>query len=205
MKSIEAVTIYKDADRATVRRLAAGWSAEAGFALGAVILSAIGLVNAHSATFAALAAICLGVAVLLEGAAVGSCMMKFPEGRWLEGQKLEWTGGVMGKLIGGLVGIIVGLLVLFGAAEPTLLSLATLVFGAAFLFSSMVSMVPGTQELAGAGAFVLGLLAVIGLHSLTMVLLALLGLGIIAILSGVASERNMLIEQHEHQIRHATP
>jgi hypothetical protein len=84
------------------------------------------------------------------------------------------------------------------------MALATLVFGAAFLFTSMVSIVPGTQGLAGAGAFVLGLLAVIGLHTPTLVLLALLGLGIIAILSGVASERSMIIHHREHHVQHAT-
>jgi hypothetical protein len=202
MKSVEAVTIYKDADQATVKRLTAGWGAEAVFALGAVVLSVIGLASTHSETFAALAAICLGAAVLLEGAALASCWIKFPGERWQEGQRLEWAGGIFGKLIAGIVGIIVGILVLFGTVPPTLLSLATLVFGAAFLFTSMVSMVPGTQELAGAGAFVLGLLSVIGLHSFTLVLVAFLGLGIIAILSGVASERNML---HDHHVQHATP
>jgi hypothetical protein len=205
MKSAEAVTIYKDADRATVKRLKAGWSAEAGFALGAVILSLIGLVSTHAATFAALAAICLGIAVLLEGAALGSCLLKFPEERWEEGQRLEWGGGIIGKLVGGLVGIIVGIMVLSGTVPPTLMSLATLVFGAAFLFTSMVSIVPGTQELSGAGAFVLGLLAVIGLHTPTLVLVALLGLGIIAMLNGVASERSMRIEHREHNVQHATP
>jgi hypothetical protein len=69
----------------------------------------------------------------------------------------------------------------------------------------MVSSVPGTQELSGAGAFVLGLLAVIGLHTPTLALVALLGLGIIAILNGVASERSMLIEHREHHVQHATP
>jgi hypothetical protein len=204
MKSIEAVTIYKDADRATVKRLTAGWSAEAAFALGAVVLSVIGLASTHFETFAALAAICLGGAVLLEGAALASCWIKFPEERWQEGQRLEWGGGIIGKLVAGIVGIIVGILVLIGTVPPTLLSLATLVFGAAFLFTSMVSIVPGTQELAGAGAFVLGLLAVIGLHSFTFVLVALLGLAIIAILNGVASERSMLSERHQHDVRHAT-
>ena len=201
MKSIEAVTIYKDADRATVRRLTAGWSAGTGLALAAVILSAIGLASSHAATFAALAAICVGGAVLFEGAALGACMVKFPEERWQEGQKLEWGGGIIGKLVAGIVGIILGLLVLTGSAPPTLLSVAVLVFGAAFLFTSMVSIVPGTQEAAGAGAFLLGLIAVSGLHFLTLTLVALLGLGIIAIINGVISERTMLTEYH---VQHPT-
>src|SRR5215467_4996231 len=49
---------------------------------------------------------------------------------------------------------------------PSLLALAVLVFGAAFPFTSMVSVPPSTQEVVGAGAFVLGLVAVTGLHFL---------------------------------------
>src|SRR5262245_37572058 len=146
-------------DRRGQRRLAAGLLAEVVGAIGAVILSAIGLSGVLPPTLAAIAAISLGGGLLFEGAAL-AFGLKGVDSEARQSQSLEWAGAIVGKILGGMGGIVVGILVLFGAAAPTLLPLGVLIFGATFLFTSMVSFLPNTQEIAGAAAFVLGLLGI---------------------------------------------
>ena len=179
------------ADRASLKSLQVGWLGQAAAAFSAIVLSIIGLAGVLSTRIAAIAAISLGAALLFEGVGLA---LSFPE--LVEGQALEWGGATVGKWVGGVGGILVGALVLVGAAAPTLLPVAVLIFGAAFLFTSMISCVPTTQEIVGAIAFGLGLLAISGLHTVTLALVALLILGITTLFNDVTSERRISVPDH---------
>ena len=184
-------TIFRTMDPRWQHRLAAGCWSEAAGAVGAVILSIIGLAGIASVKLAAIAMISLGIGMLLESASLASCL-KYPlQDGSRRGEWLELMGAAVGKLAGGIGGIVVGVLVILGITAASLLPVGVLIFGAAFLFTSMVSVVSELQEIAGAVAFVLGVVAISGLHPLTLVLVALLGLGVIAIVNGAASERRM--------------
>jgi hypothetical protein len=190
--TMEEDSIYRFADGTAARNLVVGWSAEAVGAIVAVVLSAIGLTGVRSTSLAALAAISLGIGLLLEGVSLASCFTTIATQAWKGGESLEWGWAIIGKLLGGIAGVIAGTLVLLRIAAPSLLAVGVLVLGAAFLFTSMVSSLPGTQEIAGACAFALGLLAILGLRPLTLVLTAILGLAGIALLTGVASGSRLL-------------
>ncbi len=184
-------TVSAFADRASMKSLQVGWLGQAAAAFSAVVLSIIGLAGIFSTRIAAIALISLGAALLFEGV---SLAWSFAE--LAKGQALEWGGATVGKCVGGIGGVLVGALVLVGAAAPTLLPVAVLIFGAAFLFTSMISCVPTTQEIVGAIAFGLGLLAISGLHTVTLALVALLILGITTLLNDATSERKISAQAH---------
>lgn len=181
MNSPEMVSAF--ANRASLKSLQVGWLGQAAAAFSAVVLSIIGLAGGLPTRIAAIAVISLGAAMLFEGVGLA---LSFAE--LAKGQVLEWGGATVGKWVGGVGGILVGALVLVGAAAPTLLPVAVLIFGAAFLFTSMISCVPTTQEIVGAIAFGLGLLAISGLHTMTLALVALLILGITTLFNDATSE-----------------
>lgn len=189
MDSPEMVSAF--ANRTSLKSLQVGWLGQAAAAFSAVVLSIIGLAGALSTRIAAIAAISLGAALLFEGVGLA---LSFTE--LAEGQALEWGGATVGKWVGGVGGILVGALVLVGAAAPTLLPVAVLIFGAAFLFTSMISCVPTTQEIVGAIAFGLGLLAISGLHMMTLALVALLILGITTLFNDASSKSKISALPH---------
>jgi len=194
MNSLEADTIhriYQSLDQTALKRLSTGWFTEGAGALAVIVLSVLGLAGLYPSLMAAIAVVILGAALIFEGLALLSCFGSLACGPGQEGESVEWGGAIAGKLLGGIGGLVVAIVVLIGIAAPNLLALAVLIFGAAFLFTSMVSVTPGTQEIVGAGAFVLGLLAVTGLPSLTLVLVALVGLGLMMFVNGAVSERRI--------------
>jgi hypothetical protein len=191
MNSTETEILLRQLDPRRRRSLGAGWLSEAAGAAAAVILSIIGLAGVSSTNLAAIAAITLGASFLFEATGLVSCLDQSFGGMRDAGERLEWVGTVVGKTLGGICGILVGMLVILHATAPTLLPVAVLIFGATFLFTSMVSMVPGTQEITGAVAFVLGLLAITGVHSISLALIALLGVGVVTVINGAASKQKI--------------
>jgi hypothetical protein len=187
----EAICGFK---ASVLKRLRAVCFADALGAAGSIIVSVIALSGVFPTRLAALASVILGAALLLEATGLASCFVEVWRTNKGEGELLEWGGATFGKLLGGLCGILIGTLVIFGVASPALLPLGVLIYGAAFLFTSMTSSVPGTQELAGAIAFFLGLLAIVGLHPLTFVLAALLVFGITTLVNDATSERRMQLQ-----------
>ena len=67
-----------------------------------------------------------------------------------------------------------------------------------FLFSSMVSLQLGLQELGGFGAFALGILAVSDIHPTTLILAGLLELALVGLASGVGTGLKILRGRHVH-------
>jgi hypothetical protein len=174
---------------------ASGSAMEAIAALATMALAIVGLAGVFSTTLAAIATIIVGAAILIEG---GS----FSAGAFAaRGYAADVGAGLSAQALGGIAGIVLGILALLGVAQPTLLSVAVLVYGAAFLLSRMefaqTFAASGSVELpwreAGSGqvligvaGVVLGILAVIGISSLTLVLVALLSFGAAALFSGSA-------------------
>lgn len=146
--------------------------------IGAVAtLAIVGLTGKFSETVAAIATIVFGAAIWIEGGA-------FVASHRAEGaaeRTEEWSEGAGAQFLGGLCGIVLGILALLGVAPITLVSIATLVFGATLLFSA------GNQAFFGLAGLTLGLLAVCGLSSLTLVLVALACLGVSALFSGATT------------------
>jgi len=152
-------------------------------AIGAVVLSIIGLAGVLSNLMAAIATIVVGAAILIVG------LRRLPSPR---------ARGFTTEFFAGVAGIVLGILALFGTFTQTLLAVALIVFGASFLLggfefwqwpgvqggegeAEMVGFGSGGHVLVGLGALVLGILAVIGLSPLTLILVGLLCIGAVAL------------------------
>jgi len=155
-------------------------------ALATIALAIVGLTGTFSITMAAIATIVMGAAVWIEGGGFAanyrSEVSRAGAGSWT----LERSERLGAEFMGGLSGIVLGVLALLGVAPITLLSIAALVFGATFLFSSGTGIGSGSQAMFGLAGLVLGLLAVCGLGSMTLVLVALACLGASALFNGAA-------------------
>jgi len=161
---------------------------EAAAALAVVALAIVGLARTDSFILAAIAVIIFGAAILTEGGA-GAAI--FSARGQLGTEAESWTGGLSSDFLAGVGGIVLGILALLGVASGVLLSVAALLFGAAYLLSGLggtqmawFSYAFGGQLLVGLAAVVLGILAVVGQDSLTLVLVSLLILGAGALFTG---------------------
>ena len=130
-------------------------------AIAAIALAIVGLVGIFPPTMAAIAAIVVGAAVLVEGGAFSlkSVSITRLETSWFEGARAA-------DFQGGLAVVVLGVLALLGVASQTLLPIAVLTLGATSLF--------GGRVLIGLAAVVLGILSVVGIVPLTLVLVGLL-------------------------------
>jgi hypothetical protein len=183
-----------------------------------VVLAIIALAGAAPRYFAPVATIVFGAALVAHGGAVAARLRELfyeevaPSERTA---RIELGGGTGAELIGGVTGIVLGILALIGVAPAVLMGVAVLVFGGALLLGSGETAELGTfgepsihhrlarvaheasraaagaQALAGAGAIVLGILALAGLATLELALVALLILGAAVVLSGSAVSSRM--------------
>ncbi len=135
-------------------------------AIATIALAIVGLAGIFSSTMAAIAAIVVGAAVLMEagtltvgGLSTQSGLREMSFFRHIRGMDFQ----------GGLATVILGILALLGIAPQTLLAVAVIALGATFLFSESV--------LVGLGGVVLGILAVVGESQLTLVLVGFLIFG----------------------------
>jgi hypothetical protein len=159
---------------------------EAFGAIATMALAIVGLAGVFSATMAAIGTIIIGAAILMESDFFGAFWAKAGN----QAREMEALEMPSAQFIGGLTGIVLGILALLGVASATLLAVAILVYGATFLLSGVaptqngwLAHASGGEVLVGLGTLVLGLLAVIGVESLTLVLVALLALGAAALFS----------------------
>jgi hypothetical protein len=181
----EVKTGYQPVPESTVKTIAGSAILESIGAIATTALAVIGLVGVFSPTLmAAIATIVLGAAIWLEGGAFATNYGQIALREGLPSRHLERGEGLTADFLGGLTGMVLGVLALLGLAPMTLLSVATLVFGATFLFSSRVSL-RSSQSAFGLVAWVLGLLAVVGISPLTLVLIALACLGASGLLDGL--------------------
>lgn len=190
-------TLQHQPGRETTLKVAAGGSMmETIGALATIALAIVGLAGVFSNTMAAIATIIIGAAILLES---GSFAAVAPTRAFGGTRSAEAGSGVSAQMLGGLAGIVLGILALLGVSQPTLVSVAVLVYGGTFLLSSLAlgqawmsnsfeaaSASAGGHIMVGLAGVVLGILAVIGLDQFVLVLVALLCLGAGALFSGAA-------------------
>jgi hypothetical protein len=183
-----------------------------------VVLAIIALAGASPRYLASVATIVLGVALIAHGGAIGARFRDLTR----ETAAYEWDtrtelgGGMSAELVGGAAAIVLGILGLIGLDTPVLVSIAVIVLGGALLLGSAATIdlstlgapgahehaaylarraseaASGTQALAGLGAVVLGIIALVVASPTAVNLVALLVLGSAAVLSGAALSSRMV-------------
>jgi hypothetical protein len=200
--------------------LTGGSLAEAVCGIAAIVLAIVGLAGMYPIYLGSIAAIVVGVGLVLEGGAIGSRFSR------LLGEIIgprfsiaELGGGMTAEFLSGATGIVLGILALLGIVSVPLLSVAAIVFGGALLLGAgataslnclivehhyhaheaarrvagaMVSGATGAQVLVGLAAVVLGIVALTGLYPLTLSLVAFLAVGGAVTISGLALSAKML-------------
>jgi len=161
----------------------------------------------------AVATLCIAVMLLFEGAAVApefKHLLAFLEGGTLD--KSELGSGLTMEMLAGVTGIVLGILALLMVAPYTLLSVAIIVYGGGLLLGSGIiarlnaikigksgaddtlsvlaeeSAKAGAafQALIGLAVAILGILAVQGIYTLTLILVAMIAIGGISVLTSSA-------------------
>lgn len=197
----------------SVKVVAGGSILEALCGAGTVVLAILALAGLLPGYLIAIAVIVFGVALLAQGGAVASRFQQLVrETTPMESDtRAELGGGVGAELLGGAAGVVLGILALIGVGGAVLLPIGVIVFGGALLLGSATAAdlghmggssfaherfahatrqasvaAAGTQALAGIGAIVLGILALLGLDPMVLTAVGLLVLGAAVILSGSA-------------------
>ena len=180
-------------------------------ALGAVVLSIVGLVGVFPTYLAAIAVIGLGVMLLLEGASVvfRSYELLSEAGAIEKLDASEVSRAVTAEFLAGVAGLVLGILALVGIVPLTLMAVAVITYGGMLLLTSgesiwrdglavgdnevvrhLVRCLRGAaadaQLLVGLAGLVLGILGLIGIKAMTLVLVALLAIGASALLRSSA-------------------
>jgi hypothetical protein len=197
MNVTEVRTGYRPLQDSTLQTLNGSAVMESIGALVTLALAIVGLAGGIPITMAAIGTIIMGVAILIEGGGLAS---NYAAGEFRAatlGAALESRPGLAAEFLGGLAGIVLGILALLGVAPGTLLAVAVLIFGAAFVFSSSLNISSSTQAMLGFASLVLGLLAVSGLNPLTLVLVALACLGTAGFFRGAATSARMTVAERK--------
>lgn len=177
----------------------------------AAVLAGMGLTGTSPLLMAQVCAIVLGVALTLEGVALSVHYLEARRALEVSGEKVPVGSGVSAEFLAGAAAVVLGALALLGIEPLTLAYVAVIVLGAGLLFggglvanTSRISGhgvdtrdeyraaraaagAGGAEGVVGAGAIVLGILAVIGVGApLVLALAAHLALGIAVVLSGTS-------------------
>jgi hypothetical protein len=148
-------------ENTAAKTAAVGSALEAVAGLGAMALAIIGLVSFFPALFAPISAIVVGVALLLEGAAISVRYSRLVQGPTEHRRDIELSGGLSAEFVGGVAGIALGILSLIGLDAAVLLPVAAIVFGGALMVGSfanarlnkMLVLLPPSAETEGATRF----------------------------------------------------
>jgi hypothetical protein len=171
-------------------------------AIGAVVLSILGIIGVFPTYLAAITVIGLGTILLFQG---GNVVLHYSEllneaGATNLVSASAVSRGITAEFLAGMAGIVLGILALLRIVPMTLLSVAVITYGATLMLTSGESVwlnsfvakdnaimrqlmhcmslaAAGAQILAGLAALVLGILALVGIASMTRVLVALLATG----------------------------
>jgi len=219
-------TTPKRVDKMT-REIGSGGSFfEAIAGVGAVVLAILGLAGLYPVTFAAIATIAIGAALLLEGGSIASRLYAAMSSE--QGQAevpSDLVGGLGAESLAGIAALALGILALIGIDTFILLEVAMIVIGAGLLFGSAatwrvnypriggyapsdtsgylareaVHAAAGAHALVGLAVIVLGILALLGVAPLSMTLTAILCVGAAVVLSGAAIGGRFLMPfRHRH-------
>ncbi len=212
------VRVLNRAPAAAQKLVAGGSTTEAVIGACVVALAIIGLASVYPFYLAPIATIAFGAGMLLAGSAVAASYARILHNAGRDKTELAaFGGGVSVEVFTGIAGIVLGILTLVGIDPLTLLPIAMIVFGGGMMFSSGAATrlnvlgsphtdehtamlareaiwgATGMQVLVGAGAVVLGILALIGYHPLTLSEVSLLGLGGAMLIAGSAIAGRMAV------------
>lgn len=202
---------------ASERVMARAFSVDALAAAATVVLCILGLSGIFPSVLAPIAVITMACAMLIKSSGVASRLnWLVRETGNRAGSSAELQAGMSAELLAGAAGIVLGVLALIGLVPTTLSEVAVIVFGGALLLGSgetyrvsqlgpigygessaayaarmAAETAAGGASLAGIAAVVLGILAITGVHPLTLVLVALLCLGGAMLLAGAAISTRM--------------
>ena len=185
----------------TVVEAEAGSVAEAVGGAAAVVLAILGLLGLLPLTFNAIAAIALGVALLLGGAALARRYSRLVPAAAASRGRQEIAGALGLQAIAGVAAIVLGILALLRIDPLMLLGVTAIVLGAALVAGGgmarlarsarwlrgegdSVYAASGWEALVGIGAVVLGILALTGHAPLTLTLVAMLSVGAAVLVGG---------------------
>jgi hypothetical protein len=179
--------------------------------IATIVLAVIGLAGMTPEALVSIATIVFAAALLIQG---GAMLSEFAVMESAPEANIAASGGGLSALfLVGAAGIVLGVLALLGVSSTILTSAAAIAFGSALLVSSaavwqlltsraieerfqsrepMLRVITsevaggssGLQAMAGMAVIVLGILAVCGIHTTTLTLVALLVAGAAIVLTG---------------------
>lgn len=203
--SVTQSTTYESSDGA-----AGTAGVEAVAAVAVIVLTILGLAHVVPVLLVAVATIIAGVALLSQGATIATEYARILEGR----TDLAAPAGISSAwslaLLAGAAGIVLGILALLHVSPIDLVAIAVIALGAGLILSTgpigqIAVLRPSgpaaeerirrlaveaaatsavSQALVGLAAVVLGILALSGFVPLTLVLIALLQMGVFLLVSG---------------------
>lgn len=175
----------------------------------AIVLTILGLAHVAPTFLVAVAVIAVGIALAAHGASVAGQYARLVAGRTDLGPAAAGGGAWSIEFLAGAGGVILGVLALLQVSPDVLIAIAAIGFGAGITVSSSVgaqlavlgtsadandpmrrivvesaSSASAVQVLAGLSAVVLGILALSGFASITLILVALLAVGSFAVVNG---------------------
>ena len=186
--------------------------------IATIVLAIIGLAGVKAEMLVAIATVVFGAALLIQG---GAMLTEFAQIETTAETSGSTSGGGLSALfLVGFAGIVLGVLALLGIYAPVLTAAAAIAFGAALVISSsavwqlstsrsiathferhspllrvMASEVAagsaGLQAMAGLAMIVLGILAVAGVYTTGLSLIALLIAGAAIVLTGSSLSGSM--------------
>ncbi len=187
--------------------------------IATIVLAIIGLSGINPEVLLSISTIVFGAALLIQG---GAMFGEFAEIEATpESAVTAGSGGISALFLVGIAGIVLGVLALLGLHAAVLTAVAAIAFGVALLLSSsgvwqlltsrsvatrfqthspMVRVVAsevaagsaGLQAMAGVAVIVLGLLAVCGIYTVPLTLVALLVAGASVLLTGTTLSTTMV-------------
>lgn len=202
-----------------------GGSVAEGIAGGVgITLAILGLLNVLPQYLLPIGTIVLGVALLLQGGSIAyrfsNLLNETSKGRF---ETSELGIGLTSEVLGGIAAVILGILTLQHIAPAVLMPVSAIVFGATLIFGSgvtarmnhlhmpksdeyeafrevareSVSVATGVQILLGLSAAILGIIAIVGVHWMTLTFVALLCVGVSDATSGSALTAKMVGAMHK--------
>lgn len=187
--------------------------------IAAIVLAVIGLSGVKPDILVSIGTVVFGAALLIQG---GAMLTEYAQIDITPETSVAGSGGGLSALfLVGVAGIVLGVLALLGVHAPMLTSIAAIGFGAALLISSsavwqlltsrsvaarfqarapMLRVVAsevaagsaGVQAMAGLAVIVLGILAVSGIFTVSLTLIALLAAGAAIVLTGSTLSGTMI-------------
>jgi hypothetical protein len=211
IKEVPMSLSYSSSTGASAEAATYGGFVDALGGIATIVLAIIGLSGVKPDVLVSIATIVFGAALLIQG---GAMLTEFAQTEVMpDTQAGAGGGGLSALFLVGIAGIVLGILALLGVRATILTSVAVIAFGSALLISSsavwqlltsrsvatrfqtrpmMVRLIAsevaagsaGVQAVSGLAVIVLGILAVSGVYTDTLTLIALLVAGAAILLTG---------------------